>query len=265
LEAELRTGLDQGQFFLLFQPQVSLTSGRLAGAEALLRWQHPTLGMISPAEFISISEANGFICDLGQFMFREACKAATSWPSHVSVAVNISPVQFLRGDLLSDIRAALAASGLAPHRLHVEITESIFVERSEELFSKLDALRDLGVTIALDDFGTGYSSLSYISSLPLDKLKIDQSFVREMVSDPATQSIVQAVMTLAHGLGLKVVGEGVENALQSEMLAAMGCEEGQGYLFGRPQSARQIQALSAAHSLLSGGHDVSLGALAQAG
>ncbi|SIQ00771.1 diguanylate cyclase (GGDEF) domain-containing protein [Rhizobium sp. RU33A] len=265
LEAELRTGLDQGQFFLLFQPQVALTSGRLVGAEALLRWQHPTLGMISPAEFISISEANGFICDLGQFMFKEACKAATNWPSHVSVAVNISPVQFLRGDLLSDIRAALDASGLQPHRMHVEITESIFVERSEELLSKLDALRDLGVTIALDDFGTGYSSLSYISSLPLDKLKIDQSFVRDMVSDPAAQSIVQAVMTLAHGLNLKVVGEGIENALQSEMLAAMGCEEGQGYLFGRPQSARQIQALSAAHSLLSGGREASVSALAQAG
>jgi len=265
LEAELRTGLEQDQFFLLYQPQVALASGRLVGAEALLRWQHPTLGMISPAEFISISEANGFICDLGQFMFKEACKAAAAWPAHVSVAVNISPVQFLRGDLLADIRAALASSGLAPHRLHVEITESIFIERSEELFSKLDALQELGVTIALDDFGTGYSSLSYISSLPLDKLKIDQSFVRDMVSDPAAQTIVQAVTTLAHGLGLKVVCEGVENALQCELLAAMQCEEGQGYFFGRPQSAREIMALSAAHSLLAGGDTTAVSALAQAG
>lgn len=265
LEAEMRSGLDQGEFFLLYQPQVSLKSGRLTGAEALLRWQHPTLGMISPAEFIAISEANGFICDLGQFMFKEACKAATSWPAHVNVAVNISPVQFLRGDLLSDIRAALAVSGLAPHRLHVEITESIFIERSEELFSTLDSLRDLGVTIALDDFGTGYSSLSYISSMPLDKLKIDQSFVRDMVSDPSAQSIVQAVTNLAHGLGLKVVSEGIENALQCEMLAAMGCEEGQGYLFGRPQSARQIQALSAVHSLLKTEENDRVTGLAQAG
>lgn len=250
LEAELRTALDQGQFFLLYQPQVALRSGRLVGAEALLRWQHPTLGMISPAEFVSISEANGFICELSQFMFKEACKAATSWPAHVSVAVNISPVQFLRGDLLSDLRSALSSSGLSPHRLHVEITESIFIERSEELFQTLGALRDLGVTIALDDFGTGYSSLSYISALPLDKLKIDQSFIRDMVSDPASQSIIQAVTTLAHGLRLKVVSEGIENALQCEMLTAMGCEEGQGYLFGRPQSAREIEALSAVHSLL---------------
>ncbi|MDQ0419712.1 diguanylate cyclase (GGDEF)-like protein [Peteryoungia aggregata LMG 23059] len=265
LEAEMRNSLEQGEFFLLYQPQVSLTTGRLIGAEALLRWQHPVLGMISPAEFISISEANGFICDLGQFMFTEACRAATGWPSHVSVAVNISPVQFQRGDLLADIRAALAKSGLAPNRLHVEITESILIERSEELFATLEALHALGVTIALDDFGTGYSSLGYISSLPLDKLKIDQSFVRDMVSDPTAQAIVQAVTTLAHGLGLKVVCEGVENALQCEMLAAMRCEEGQGYFFGRPQPARQVQALSAAHSLLAGGEAIGVSALAQAG
>ncbi len=263
LEAEMRTALDEGQFFLVYQPQVAFTSGRLVGAEALLRWRHPTLGMISPGEFINIAEANGFICDLGQYMFKEACRAASAWPSHVSVAVNISPVQFLRGDLLSDLRAALNDSGLAPHRLHVEITESIFLERSDELFSTLDALRDLGVTIALDDFGTGYSSLSYISSLPLDKLKIDQSFVRDLVSDPAAQSIVQAITSLAHGLHLKVVCEGVENAMQCEMLTAMGCEEGQGYHFGRPQSARQILSLSAAHSLLAGSETVS--GLAQAG
>jgi len=250
LEAEMRGALDQGQFFLLYQPQVALASGRLIGAEALLRWQHPTLGMISPGEFIGIAEANGFICDLGQHMFKEACRAAMSWPAHVSVAVNISPVQFLRGDVLSDIRQALTLSGLPPHRLHVEITESIFLERSDDLLLKLGALHALGVSIALDDFGTGYSSLSYISNLPLDKLKIDQSFVRDMVSDPSAQAIVQAVSTLAHGLGLKVVCEGIENALQSEMLAAMGCEEGQGYLFGRPQSARQILEVAAAHSLL---------------
>ncbi|MDR7028664.1 EAL domain-containing protein [Rhizobium rosettiformans] len=265
LEAEMRGALEQGHFFLLYQPQVALKSGQLVGAEALLRWQHPTLGMISPAEFIGIAETNGFICDLGQFMFKDACKAATSWPSHVSVAVNISPVQFLRGDLLADLRAALAVSGLAPHRLHVEITESMFLEKSEELFEKLNALRDLGVTIALDDFGTGYSSLSYISSLPLDKLKIDQSFIRDMVSDPAAQTIVQSITTLAHGLGLTLVCEGVENALQCEMLTALRCEEGQGYFFGRPQPARQILALSAAHSLLSGGDAISAGGLAQAG
>ena len=250
LEAEMRSALDQGQFFLLYQPQVALPSGRLIGAEALLRWQHPTLGMISPCEFIGIAEANGFICDLGQHMFEEACRAAMTWPAHVSVAVNISPVQFLRGDLLSDIRRALSLSGLAPRRLHVEITESIFLERSDELLLKLEALHALGVTIALDDFGTGYSSLSYISHLPLDKLKIDQSFIRDMVSDPSAQAILQAVSTLAHGLGLKVVCEGIENPLQGEMLAAMGCEEGQGYLFGRPQSAREILDVAKAHSLL---------------
>ena len=260
----MRGALEQGQFFLLYQPQVALKTGRLVGAEALLRWQHPTLGMISPAEFISIAEANGFICELGQFSFKEACKAATTWPAHVSVAVNISPVQFLRGDLLSDIRAALAVSGLAPHRLHVEITESIFLERSEELFTKLEALRELGLTIALDDFGTGYSSLSYLSSLPLDKLKIDQSFIREMVSDPAALAIVQTVTTLGRGLDLKVVCEGIENAMQTEMLNAMHCEEGQGYLFGRPQTAADIHALSAAQSMFPSDKTIRVSGLAKA-
>ncbi|MFN3635122.1 MAG: EAL domain-containing protein [Rhizobium rhizophilum] len=265
VEAEMRGALEQGQFFLLYQPQVALPTGRLVGAEALMRWQHPKLGMISPGEFIGIAEANGFICDLGQQMFKEACRAATDWPAHVSVAVNISPVQFQRGDLLADIRTALRTTGLAPHRLHVEITESIFLEQSDELFLKLDALRDLGVTIALDDFGTGYSSLSYISQLPLDKLKIDQSFIRDMVSDPAGQAIVQAVSALAHGLGLMVVCEGIEDAMQCEMLTAMGCEEGQGYFFGRPQSAREILELSTAHSLLADRKHSFVTDLAQAG
>lgn len=248
LEAELRSALEQNQFFLLYQPQVALSTGQVVGAEALMRWNHPTLGLISPLEFIGIAEANGFICDLGRFMFKEACAAAKTWPDHLTVAVNISPVQFLRGNIVADIQAALMTSGLAPCRLHIEITESIFLEQSDQLFVKLKALRALGIAIALDDFGTGYSSLSYISSLPLDKLKIDQSFIRNMTSDPTAQTIVQTITALAHGLGFKVVCEGIEDELQSETLRAMGCEEGQGYLFGRPQPACRILDHSAAQS-----------------
>lgn len=240
IEAEMKTALEQGQFFLLFQPQVDLSSGQLTGVEALMRWQHPGLGMISPLEFVNIAEANGFICDLGRFLFEEACKAAMAWPSHVSVAVNVSPVQFARGTVLDDVVRALETSGLSPERLHLEITESTMLDRSEALLATLHALRSLGVSLALDDFGTGYSSLSYVSGLPLDKLKIDQAFVRNLVNDPAMQSIVIAVTSLAHGLGLKVVCEGIETVEQSRMLLDFGCEQGQGYFFGRPATAQRI-------------------------
>ncbi|MBY5395145.1 EAL domain-containing protein [Rhizobium leguminosarum] len=244
LERQMRAALERGEFFLLYQPQVDLKTGKLVGAEALLRWKHPEFGLVSPADFISVAEASGFICDLGSWALAEACRAAAEWPDGLNLAVNVSPIQFSRTELVAEVKAALAASGLAASRLHLEITESAFVDGSEQIMSVIRDLRALGIAIALDDFGTGYSSLSYMAGFPLDKLKIDQSFVRKIAGDPKILSIVATVGSLAHGLGLKVVAEGIETETEWQMLAQMGCEEGQGYFFGKPQSSAALIALS---------------------
>lgn len=243
LEREMRSGLSEGQFFLLYQPQIDLMSAKVVGAEALIRWEHPLFGTVSPFEFIHVAEANGFICDIGRWVLEEACRTAASWPDDMSVAVNVSAVQFAKTDLLADVKSALAASGLSPSRLHLEITETAFMERTGALVDLLKALRSIGVVIAIDDFGTGYSSLSYISKLPLDKVKIDQSFVRGMAADPSQMAIVQAIRSLAGGLGLKVVCEGIEGDEEWTLLRLLGCEEGQGYYFGKPQSAAALLEL----------------------
>lgn len=243
LEREMRNGLNSGQFFLLYQPQINLKSARVSGAEALIRWEHPLFGTVSPLEFIGVAEANGFICDIGRWILQEACRTAASWPQEMSVAVNVSAVQFAKADLLTDVKSALSASGLSPSRLHLEITETAFMERTGQLIDLLNELRSIGVVIAIDDFGTGYSSLSYISKLPLDKVKIDQSFVSGMAVDTSKMAIVQAVQSLADGLGLKVVCEGIEGEEEWKLLRLLGCEEGQGYYFGRPQSAAALLEL----------------------
>jgi diguanylate cyclase (GGDEF)-like protein len=237
LERDMRESLENGEFFLLYQPQVDLRSGIVTGAEALVRWRHPDLGIVSPLEFVAIAEANGFICDIGRFVLNEACREAASWPAGTTVAVNVSSIQFLKSDIVSDVRAAIDASGLQADRLQLEITESSFVSRTDELVRTLTEFRDQGIGIALDDFGTGYSSLSYVGDFPLDKLKIDQSFVRKMISDPGSQAIVQAVSSLAHSLSLDIVAEGIETEAEWKMLALIGCQYGQGYYFGKPQSA----------------------------
>ncbi|MGO8184642.1 EAL domain-containing protein [Rhizobium leguminosarum] len=244
LERQMRAALERGEFFLLYQPQVDLKTGKLVGAEALLRWKHPEFGLVSPADFISVAEASGFICDLGSWALAEACRAAAEWPDGLNLAVNVSPIQFSRTELVAEVKAALAASGLSASRLHLEITESAFVDGSEQIMSVIRDLRALGIAIALDDFGTGYSSLSYMAGFPLDKLKIDQSFVRKIAGDPKILSIVATVGSLAHGLGLKVVAEGIETETEWQMLAQMGCEEGQGYFFGKPQSSAALIVLS---------------------
>ncbi|QLF69439.1 EAL domain-containing protein [Peteryoungia desertarenae] len=243
LEGELRLGLEDQQFFLLYQPQVDLKTGSVIGAEALLRWQHPSLGIISPSEFIGIAEANGFICELGRWMLVEACRAACDWPGDMSVAVNVSPLQFVKDDLVKDVEQALLLTGLPARRLHLEITESTFLDRTDDLLKSLAQLRKMGVTIALDDFGTGYSSLAYLAGFPIDKIKIDQSFIRKMSTDAASQAIVIAVAALARGLDLKIVCEGIEGDIEWTLLRQLGCEEGQGYFFGKPQTSQELVAL----------------------
>ncbi len=237
LEADMREALLQRQFFLLYQPQIELATGRLIGAEALIRWKHPEFGLISPVEFIPIAESTGLICEMGRWTAIEACTEAADWPADLSVAVNVSPVQFARSDVEAIVQEAIAASGLAASRLCLELTESTFLEQGGPTIEKMSRLRKAGISIALDDFGTGYSSMSYLASLPLDKLKIDQSFVRLMNADEGVLEIVKAVVSLAHGLKLDVVAEGVESEAEVETLRRLGCETGQGYLFGKPQPA----------------------------
>jgi diguanylate cyclase (GGDEF)-like protein len=240
LERDMRDALQNRQFFLQFQPQIELRSRRLVGAEALIRWNHPEFGLISPAEFIPIAESSGLICDIGRWTLFEACTEAAAWPAELSVAVNVSALQFEGSDVEADVRDALSCSGLPASRLCLELTESAFLDKGGASIAKMRALRDRGVVIALDDFGTGYSSMNYLADLPLDKLKIDQSFVRRMNGNPSIFEIVRAIVSLAHGLNLVVVAEGVETELEAEALHRLGCETGQGYLFGRPDEALRM-------------------------
>ncbi|RFB95041.1 diguanylate cyclase [Rhizobium leguminosarum bv. trifolii] len=240
LERDMRDALRDRQFFLLFQPQIEFASGRLLGAEALIRWNHPEFGLISPAEFIPIAESSGMICEIGRWTLFEACTEAAAWPGEVGVAVNVSALQFEQSDIVADVREALSNSRLPSSRLCLELTESAFLGQGGPVIAKMRALRETGVVIALDDFGTGYSSMSYLADLPLDKLKIDQSFVRRMRGNPTMLEIVRAIISLAHGLKLQVVAEGVETETEAEALQRLGCETGQGYLFGRPDEALRM-------------------------
>jgi diguanylate cyclase (GGDEF)-like protein len=250
LEHAMRESLEKGDFFLQYQPQIDFASGAVVGAEALLRWSHPDLGLISPATFIPIAETNGFICELGNWALLEACRDAAAWPDQLSVAVNVAAIQLLRDNFVAEVKEALGVSDLPASRLHLEITESALVEHSAPIIEMIEELRDMGITIALDDFGTGYSSLSYLAGFPLDKLKIDQSFVRKMSHDPQSLAIIQAVKALASGLGLAVVAEGVETQCEADLLKAMGCEVAQGYLYGRPQSSSELLSLLAKSPLM---------------
>ena len=240
IERELWKALDAGELFLVYQPQVDMRTGALIGVEALTRWQHPELGFISPGEFIEIAETNGFITELGRWALNQACCDAVQWDSDITVAVNVSPIQLAKSDIILDIKSALKNSGLPAHRLQVEITESSFVGNTEELIEKLHDIRALGVSLALDDFGTGYASFGYISRFPLNKIKVDQMFIRTLTTDETSRSIVQFVKSLADSLDMKLICEGVETEQQAKFLKLMGCNEAQGYLFGKPQSASDI-------------------------
>lgn len=239
----LREALEKGELELHYQPLVSLQTRKVTGCEALLRWRHPERGTIPPSEFIPIAEETGLLVPIGEWILRQACREAAGWPSHISVAVNLSPVQFKHKALVKVVADALSASGLDPARLQLEITESVLLEESEHNLDILQALRNLGVKIALDDFGTGYSSLGYLRSFPFDKIKVDQAFVRDLPQGKESLAIVRAVAGLGHSLGMMTTVEGVETEEQLTAVNVEGFDEAQGYLFARPLPAAQIQQL----------------------
>ena len=248
LELDLRKALVNEEFELFYQPLINLKSGKITTCEALLRWNHPTRGMVSPADIIPVAEDMGLIVDLGHWILRKACAECMKWPDSVSVAVNFSPQQFHQRDVLNEVRYALEASGLPPHRLEVEITESSLLHNTQLTHDVLSQLHSLGVGISLDDFGTGYSSLSYLHNFPLQKIKIDRSFLEGIDSDrPLT--LLRGVARLSADLGMAVVVEGIETNEQLELISADGTvTEAQGYLFSRPVPAGQMrQLLNASH------------------
>jgi diguanylate cyclase (GGDEF)-like protein/PAS domain S-box-containing protein len=240
IEIDLRAALKNGQLTLHYQPLVDLHTGQVNGFEALMRWFHPERGWIPPVEFIHVAEETGLIAPLGAFVIQQACLDASRWPQDIKVAINLSPLQFRNGTLFQQIADALQCSGLLASRLEVEITETLLLEKSEQVVATLHALRALGVRISMDDFGTGYSSLSYLRSFPFDKIKIDQSFVRDLSTNEDSQAIVRAVVGLGKSFGITITAEGIENKSDLNRLIEDGCNEGQGYLFSKAMPADEI-------------------------
>ena len=240
----LRQALEHGEFVLHYQPQISLATDAVIGAEALIRWHHPELGMVPPGRFISIAEDSGLIVPIGEWVLREACRQAVAWHKaglpELLIAVNLSAVQFKRGDVEKGVTQALAESGMNPALLELELTESILIEDTEKVLATVRRLKSLGVKLSIDDFGTGYSSLSYLKRFNVDKLKIDQSFVRDMVDNPNDAAIVSAIIQMAKNLNLTTVAEGVEDERQLALLRLQHCDEVQGYHFARPMPADEF-------------------------
>jgi diguanylate cyclase (GGDEF)-like protein/PAS domain S-box-containing protein len=233
LQQELESAVDEREFFLNYQPQ-ALIGGDVIGFEALLRWRSRTRGLVPPAEFIPLAEESGLIIAMGEWILREACREAASWPRPLQIAVNLSPVQFRHGDLPGLVHAVLLETGLAPSRLELEITEGVLIDDFARAVSMLRRLKAMGVRIAMDDFGTGYSSLSYLQSFPFDKIKIDRAFITNLDRSPQSAAIVRAVIGLGHGLAVPVIAEGVESKEQLAFLSREACNEIQGYLIGHP-------------------------------
>jgi diguanylate cyclase (GGDEF)-like protein/PAS domain S-box-containing protein len=234
LEADLRQAIGRGELAVHYQPLADLGSGKILGFEALLRWTHGRLGEIGPATFIPLAEESGLILKLGDWVLREACAEAARWTPALKLSVNLSPVQFTHGDLAAEVEAILAETGLDPTRLELEVTEGLLIKDADKAIAILERLKALGVQISMDDFGTGYSSLSYFRMFPFDKVKIDQSFIRDMIENPQARAIIRSVIGLGQGLGMPVVAEGVETAEQLEALRAEGCDQVQGYWISRP-------------------------------
>jgi diguanylate cyclase (GGDEF)-like protein len=249
LEADLRLALPEGQLALHYQPLIESRTGALTGFEALLRWHHPKLGMISPAVFIPIAEETGLIHLLGHWALTQACTDAAGWPNLAKVAVNLSAVQFVKRNLVQDVEEALARSGLAANRLELEITESILLQDTEATMAVLHRLRGLGVRVSMDDFGTGYSSLSYLRRFPFDKIKLDQSFIRSLATEKGSLAIIRAVVGLGREMGMAVLAEGVETVQQLDILRNEGCDELQGYLFSRPVPIDKVNALFSVYGI----------------
>ena len=244
----LRRALDSDEFHLLYQPKIDLDSRRVIGAEALIRWDSPELGLVSPAEFIPIAEETGLIVSIGDWVVQQACKAAAGWHRQglkdLHVAVNLSAMQFLHGDLVNVIKTALADAGLDAQWLDVELTESMLVTNAEETIRTLATIKELGVNVSMDDFGTGYSSLSYLTRFPLDCLKVDRAFVTNLPDDRDASAVARAIISMAQNLSLKIVAEGIETENQVGFLHALGCHVGQGYLFSPPVQSEELISLA---------------------
>ncbi len=240
IEVDLREAIERDELELYYQPIVSLHDNKVTGFEALARWNHRTKGFIPPSAFIPVAEDTGLMTGLGEWALREACAKIAKLSGDLSLAVNLSPVQFAAPDLVDVVQRALIMSGLAPQRLELEITESLLLENNEHTLTMLRRLRELGVRIALDDFGTGYSALSYLRKFPLDRIKIDRSFVTDITTQSDQVVIVQAVLSIARALGMTVTAEGVETPIQKEFLQSLGCDEAQGFLFGKPVPFEQL-------------------------
>ncbi|MBI3525512.1 MAG: EAL domain-containing protein [Betaproteobacteria bacterium] len=252
LDNDLRRALDNGEFFLCYQPQIALNSRRIVGMEALIRWRHPQRGLISPAEFIPIAEEVGLIVPIGNWVLRTACAQAKAWqdaglPS-IKLSVNLSARQFMQPDLAMSIRLILAQTGFSAAHLELELTESLIMHNAELFIATLRSLKEVGIELAIDDFGTGFSSLSYLKRFPIDRLKIDQSFIRDIVTDTDSAAISQAVITLGHSLGLKVIAEGVETSEQMDFLHDNRCDEIQGFYYSKPLPAEEFQKFQQARA-----------------
>jgi diguanylate cyclase (GGDEF)-like protein len=243
LGLELRDALARNEFELHYQPLVNVGTGRVSGLEALLRWRHPVRGLLKPTEFIALTEETGLIVEIGEWVLRTACAEARNWPADIVVAVNLSPSQFSKGDIVAAVKAALDASGLQPDRLELEITEKVLLQDSPETLAALHALRAMGIAVALDDFGIGYSSLGYLRSFPFDKIKIDQRFVRDLLNDRESLLILRAVTGLGRSLCITTTAEGVETLEQLDKLREAGCTEIQGYVFSHPRPASALASL----------------------
>ena len=246
MEADLRRAIENGELRLHYQPQIDLSTNQILGAEALMRWQHPKLGLLSPAKFIPMAEDTDLIFPLGEWCLREACRQLISWQqtglTGLRVSVNVSPNQFHQKNFVETVAQILAETGIDPQNLQLEITETSLIRSADHVVTRLTELKEMGLMVAIDDFGVGYSSLGYLKQLPIDMLKIDRSFVSDATSDPDDAALVMAIITLAHNLRLKVLAEGVETEDQLRFLRLLRCDEGQGYLFGKAQPPAVFQA-----------------------
>jgi diguanylate cyclase (GGDEF)-like protein/PAS domain S-box-containing protein len=253
LETDLRAAIFGGELELHYQPIVSLLDRQICGFEALVRWRHPTRGLLSPDRFIPIAEEAGLIVPLGEFVIRQACVDASNWPDHIKVAVNISPTHLMRRNLLDTVVDALLETRIDARRLEIEVTETVLLKHDEDVLSELHQLRNLGLSVALDDFGTGYSSLSHLRMFSFDKVKVDRSFVSEITERPDSAAIVCAITGLGRALEMQITAEGIETEHQLLILKAAGCSQGQGYLFGRPMPASEAMLLILSEQVTAGG------------
>jgi EAL domain-containing protein (putative c-di-GMP-specific phosphodiesterase class I) len=245
VENELRVAIQRQELCVYYQPRVDCRSGKLLGAEALVRWQHPERGLITPGHFIGIAEDCGLIIPLGSWVLAQACRQQAIWRESgvgdIVISVNLSAAQLHDSELLQTLRQAMTENGIRPSMIELELTESLLMEDVSSTIDLLLAIKALGISLSVDDFGTGYSSLNYLHRFPIDKLKIDQSFIRDMLDDPNDLAITKAIIGLGHTLGLRVVAEGVEHAEEMRVLYAAGCDELQGYLFARPMPAEAFE------------------------